>query len=155
MYHWNGDVLCKGVNVSNNEVRQFSGIYIYYPSISSISFSSFRNNKATSYQCIYFNSRSSTDMSYSNVIENSHPASNCGILETTVTSLEMIHCSIFGNCLTESGKVFYANSGTSITCRDCSISDDQKTKSIGSVTFTDEASESFINYYEYFERNIF
>ena len=57
--HWYGNVSCKGVNVSNNEVRQVSGIYIYYPSISSISFSSFRNNKATSYRCIYFNSGSS------------------------------------------------------------------------------------------------
>ena len=37
----------------------------------------------------------------------------------------MSHCSIYGNYETGSGKVFYVSSG-SITCTDCSFSDDQK-----------------------------
>ena len=149
--HHKGNVSCKGVNVSNNKVYRYSGIFIEYPLKSTVSFSSFRNNNATDYVCIIFCYDELHEMSYSNVIENSHPAPNYGIIETRETSLEMNHCSIFGNCLAESGMVFYANSETSITCTNCSIPDDQKVKSSGSVTFDDEPTESFINYYEYLE----
>ena len=59
LYHKQGDVSCKGVNVSNNEVYIVSGIYIESQSLSSISFSSFRNNNSTNngWICIYFSSR--------------------------------------------------------------------------------------------------
>ena len=151
LYHWNGNISCKGVNVSYNEVFSTSGIYINNPSISYISFSSFRNNKATgsdSYSsiCIYCYSKTH-QMTNTNIIENNPQGSSFGIIYTrNLAILTMKHCSVFGNCNNDIGKVFDADSG-SITCDNCSIGSDQK----GSFTTLNTASESFINYYEYLE----
>ena len=88
--HENGDFSCKGVNVSNNEVNQVSGIMIYNPSTSFISFSSFRNNRAKgstySYICIDFVSNSH-QMNQTNIIENNQDTSDCGILYAVNTKL--------------------------------------------------------------------
>ena len=88
--HENGDFSCKGVNVSNNEVNQVSGIMIYNPSTSFISFSSFRNNRAKgstySYICIDFVSNSH-QMNQTNIIENNQDTSDCGILYAVNTEL--------------------------------------------------------------------
>ena len=73
------------MNVSNNEVREISGIYIYYPSISSISFSSFRNNKATGsngWICILC-SYNTHQMTNTNIIANNQQSTSYGIIYTT------------------------------------------------------------------------
>ena len=149
-----GNVSCKGVNVSNNEVNQFSGIEIDSPSICSISYSSFRNNTATYYVCICCDEESQQEMSYSNIIDNNQESSSYGIIYTeTSTNLTMIHCSVYGNCNSENGTVFYAYSGTSIACTYCSMTEDKKTSKYETVIYNEEPPESFINYYKYLELN--
>ena len=150
LYHWNGDVSCKGVNVSNNQVYCFSGIYILNPSISSISFSSFRNNKASNYICLDFVSNTH-QMTNTNIIENNQQSTSYGIIYASKSEVTMIHCSVFGNCETGSGSVFSVSSG-SITCSNCSFGPNQQTKSEeeGTIDFG-TPSEPFINYYEFLE----
>ena len=148
LYHINGNVSCKGVNISKNKVYQYSGILIETPSKSLFSFTSFRNNTALNSNCIFFNKGSSTEIFYSNIIENNHPAKNHGIIETTETSLTMIHCSIFDNCLTE-GLVFYAVNGP-IICSECSISENQSKSTLGPVEIN-LTSKFFINEYSFLE----
>ena len=154
-HHQNGYVLYKGVNVSNNEVDSTSGIKVLNPSISSISFSSFRNNNVTgdssSYICLDFVS-SSHQMTNTNIIENTQESTFLGIITTEGSAiLTMKHCSVFGNCETGSGSIFCTFSGTSITCTDCSMTQDQKNSHYGSFSTINRASESFINYYKYLE----
>ena len=144
MYHWYGNVSCKGVNVSNNQVREISGIYIGSPSISSISFSSFRNNKATSYSCIWCYS-STHYITDTNIIQNEQTSSGAGIINAYSATISMTHCSIFGNKPGD-GVVFYG----SITGTQCSTTSDQMNSNSGSLNLG-TTSESFINYYEYLE----
>ena len=145
-----GDPSCKGVNVSNNEVGDISGILILHPTTCSISFSSFRNNKANGWICLACD-REFPVINYTNIIENNQQSSSYGIIEAGLSShLTMTHCSVYGNCQIGSGTVFHIYDG-SIICIDCSISDDQKSSTYGSVIFNEEPSTSFINYYKYLE----
>ena len=156
LYHRRGDISCKGVNVSNNEVYMYSGIFLYYPSMSYLSFSSFRNNSAIgdseSFICIENIGPIDYKMENTNIIENTQTSCLYGIIDVDENAkLTMNHCSVFGNCNNDKGKVFYVYSG-SIRCTDCAIPKDQKDSQYGSVTI-ETASESFINYYEYLELN--
>ena len=151
--HVNGDIQCVRTNVSHNEATTISGIYVMYPSkTSSISFCSFRNNTATISSCIYceyFNH----NMNYTNIIENIQHTANHG----TITSLHealltIFHCSIFGNSPNKLGAVFFSQSdGSSIACNDCCV-DNNQTKA-GKVKFIDKPLSSFINNYQYLERD--
>ena len=154
MYHLYGNVSCKGVNVSNNKVRDISGILIQEPSTkSSISFSSFNTNIASGFECLEFY-RGSHDVSYTNVIGNSQNSNSNGIIFAEYgAQLTMNHCSIFGNDPGSANVFFSDDSSCSIKCTDCSMTEDQMNSKSSYVTI-DTASESFINYYEYFARNI-
>ena len=145
--HEKGNVLCKGVNISNNEVDYLSGICINNPTTSSISFSSFRNNKGSS-QCIRCYLCSNTQITTTNIIDNEQntTSSNYGIIHSYSATISMIHCSIFGN-KPGNGFVFYG----SITCTFCSMTENQKTPTYGSVTINNEPLQSFINYYLFLE----
>ena len=142
LYHERGDVLCKGVNVSNNEVYYASGIYIGLPLDSSILFSSFRNNKATGSDgniCIEC-SLNTHYITNTNIIENEQTSSRNGIINSQYTTITMTHCSISGN-KPGSGVVFYG----SFICDNCSIGSDQN----GTFYPINTATESFINSYQY------
>ena len=144
LYHAFGNFLCKGVNVSNNELYLYSGIRIWDPSTSLISFSSFRNNNATNGGCIDFYS-GSHQMKNTNIIENNQLGSQYGIIfARNIANLTMNHCSVYDKSQT----VFCAATGSSIICDDCSMADDQKTITSGSVIIN-KLSGSFINSYEY------
>ena len=147
LYHFRGNASVKGVNVSNNEVGEISGIHINNPSISSISFSSFRRNNATSYTCIKCSTGSNKHyITNTNIIENEQQTttSSNGIIHANYASISMTQCSIFGN-KPGSGVVLF---GT-ITCINCSVTNDQETYTTGSVTFTEKPSKLVINYYEF------
>ena len=153
LYHNNGNILFIGVNISHNTVRRHSGFSVYNISTCSISFCSFSHNKAigsNSYSCIHFITGLSYQMTNTNIIENTQESSSKGIIYTwNSAQLTMNHCSIYGNCQLYSGRVFYADTKTSITCIDCSMSEDQISTG-GSVTIY-VTSEPFINSYEFLE----
>ena len=67
--HLYGDVLCQGVHLSNIFVNQISGIYIGDPSTSTITFSSFSQNKALTTNCIWCYANNH-DITYTNIIDN-------------------------------------------------------------------------------------
>ena len=152
LHHERGNVLCKGVNISNNEVYRYSGIYIWNPSLSSISFSSFINNKATGsngYICIdcQYNKH---QMNNTNIIENNQQSSDYGTIYVYSSTLVMRHCNVYRNRKKGAGNVFTTNDGN-ITCYDCYIPNDQKEQSSSeSVKFTEESSKSIINSYSFF-----
>ena len=145
MYHWYGNVSCKGVNVSNNEVNQISGILIQQPSTkSSISFSSFNSNIASGFECLEFY-QCSHDVSYTNVISNSQNSNTYGIIFTESSAqLTMKHCAIYGK--SPFSQVFSIDSSL-ITCDNCSIGSVQQR----SFSTTNTAPKPFINSYEYLE----
>ena len=132
--HRYGNILCQRVNASNNEVSTYSGIYIENTPMSSISFSSFRNNTADDYSCICYDMESNTlSIINTNIIENEQKAANFGIIHSRSGTTSMTYCSIYGN-KEGSGKVFYANDGSTIICKSCSMKDDQKNSVSGSVS---------------------
>ena len=153
-----GDVSCKGLNVSNNEVKQFSGIRILDPSTCYISFSSFRNNNSTGesdcFTCLDFRS-GSPQMNNTNIIENAQQIDWWGIIRAEDSAtLTMNNCSLYGNCNNGKGDVFCTkDSGSSIICSYCSFGPNQQTTyDKGPIDFG-TTSESFINYYEFLDLN--
>ena len=139
--HRYGNVLCKGVNVSNNKVNQVSGIIISQSATSSISFSSFRNNNATNNRC--FACLSSGNIQSTNIIENSQNGSFSGIIQNgNSVQLIMNHCAVFANSAPKA-YIFY---GT-FQCIECTIPKDQR-KSYNSIDYG-ITKESFINQYSY------
>ena len=156
LYFLDSSVSCNGLNVSNNEVQENSGIFVNDPLECSLSFSSFRNNTAKDYICIIFESNFNRDtysITDTNIIENNQESSNYAIIcVNSYFHLTMIHCSVFGNCETGIGNVFYAYQGT-LTCQNCSIPTDQtnKVKATISAISWGKTSDLFINYYKYFE----
>ena len=82
-----------------------------------------------------------------NIIENNQQSSLLGIIYTTNSRLTMNHCSVFKNCNNNKGKVFFPSSG-SITCINCSMTEDQMKSTYKLVTIN-TASESFINQYSF------
>ena len=136
------------MNVSNNAIDAISGIYIDHPTISSISFSSFRNNNASRHTCIWCQLEEH-QMTNINIIENSQKSttSDAGIIRSNSATISMTHCSIFGN-EPGSGFIFYGTSDSlKITCSDCSIGLNQINNSY--FAFEDPPSVLFINTYEY------
>ena len=150
MYLEQGNVSCKGVNVSNTEVNQISGIDISYTT-SSISFSSFRNNTATGNSCFYlFNfNQSSHKITNTNIIENRGKSNFNGIVTCYQATLSLNHCSVFGNSA-PNAYIFFIGISGSIAFTKCSISDDQKKCNSNSINYG-TTDKLFINYYEYLE----
>ena len=79
MYHYYGNIQYKSVNLSNNNAYSYSAIYCYPNQkdgngiATSISYSSFSNNTATSYYCIYldyYSSANQYEINMSNIIYN-------------------------------------------------------------------------------------
>ena len=111
MYHRQGNISWKGVNISHNIVNTISGVFFYDPfSVGSLSYCSFRKNTATFYNVIYFDFKEH-HIEYINIIENSQETSERGLIFTSGT-LKMRHCSIFGNTPKEN-KMFFAWGDTS------------------------------------------
>ena len=149
VYLQNGNMTCHGVNISNNEDDQISGIGLWYSTTCHLSYCSFRNNNASTYICIHCKYGIHT-MINTNIIEN-RQNQNRGIVVTEEGSrLEMSHCCLFGNDPGTSS-VMYAERGTQITCNNCAFSTQQKTSSV-LIIINDEAEKSFINHYQFLKR---
>ena len=148
MYYQKGNFSCKRINVSNNEIDCHSGIVISNPSISLTSFSTFNNNSASGYNCIWCSSITH-QITHSNMIKNNQIGNSFGIIYAENAEIEMNHCYLLENANNNHGTVFYANlDGSKIICFNCSLTDDQK-DFIGQVSFT--ISAGFINSYQYLE----
>ena len=142
-----GNLKCKGVNLSNNNVNQISCFYIRPTTLSLISFSSFRNNSANNFRCILFNYQKHI-VNCTNIIENIQNSPSSGIITVwNQALLEMTHCSIYGNDPKQASVFANEDGRSSITCIFCSIGSNQT----GDFQSNELSTESFINYYDYLE----
>ena len=153
---YSGNVSCIGVNLSNNNVFANFGISIQSAVFSSLSFSTFRRNTGINngYTCIYIAySNNNNLIMYTNIIENDQLNPDSGIIQSTSANITMTYCSIYGNCQSKIGYVFYAfDSDASINCYHCSYDKDQEKKTgSGIINLGTPKEKSFINYYEFLE----
>ena len=153
LYQTNGDIKCDTLNVSYNEVTQISAIYCYNPSPeATISYSTIRNNTAYNDRCILCNQLSHV-IKNTNVIENKcyyESPYSYGIIHAFSASVNLIHCSIFGNKANNGFLLFSEGQGT-IHCTFCSIVSENQTISSGDVDFTEIPETFFINSHDFLQ----
>ena len=153
LYHRNGNISCNRINVSNNNVYRVSGIAISYPHNSSISFSIFSKNNSTTTNgniCIVCGS-DTHQITSTNVIENMQDSVDRGIIYVEgYAQLTMKDCNVYKNCLIGNGHVFHVSSG-SITCVNCSMTEDQMNNTSENVTMLQIPSELFFNSYSFYD----
>ena len=146
MYHSYGYIDIRSVNLSHNTATQYSALVCQPSSIkdnigTSISYSSFADNNATSQYCIYLNYNSDSADEYK--ISNSNIIRNSGD-----QTIYVYGTATFSNtCIMENKdltNVFYIGSSSKCTLIDCSIDNTQKTGS-GSLDKSSIGSNSFIN----------
>jgi hypothetical protein len=139
-----GKIFCPSVNMSMNKCGYYSGIccYPFYDASSvtcSISYSSFTDNIASDYICIYLNNGGSKhEMKHCNILRNSQVSSSYGII--CANALLKIEDSCIlentGNC------IFYPTSSTNtITLSNCTV---DKTTNNGYLTIQNTVTKSFI-----------
>ena len=147
LYIQNGDVIFRGVSVSNNVVCRMTSFYIYNAFSCSISFSSFSRNNATEYTCLSFSQKSHVIKS-SNIIENSQNSDFRALVHSSGSLTQFKECCFLGNQLIK-GKMFETDEDSSITCLNCTIGyDQQSTTGVGKVDLQN-ASSPFVIYYEF------
>ena len=111
MYHRQGSINLRTVNLSNNECYGTSGILCDSASGTSVvSFSSFRKNIANNWICNYFYS-GTYELKYSNIIENTETSTSDGIIYCYESTLTISKCCFIQNT---GGYLFEANSGSTI-----------------------------------------
>ena len=103
------------MNLSNNKSGYRSGFALYNPTGTSstqpaeVYFSSFRNNTATNYGCLFFYS-GTINLKSSNIIQNIQNTETYGTVYTEGSAtLTVNECCLVGNT---GGKLFYINSGS-------------------------------------------
>ena len=146
IHQTSGNVAFYGNDISYNDASVMSAFYILFPSVSQITFSSFRNNTAHQRVCIDCLG-GQYNMSFSDVVVNRQLTITYGLIyAVTSAKLLMIHCSILGNN-PGPGSIFYVyDSSSSMTCDKCTFGPDQQiNKGDISVNFGEPAQESFIN----------
>ena len=128
MYNYLGFINVSAMNLSYNEVKNYSSAIDCYPSktktvngntlATSITYSSFANNTATNYFCIALRSDFSSAYNYaitnSNIIRNKRDQTIYSYGTTTMTD-----CCIRENDVTSYD--FYIRSGYTITLKNCSV----------------------------------
>ena len=111
--HYYGNINLRTVNLSHNTCTYWSAFGLLYASAAQndVSFSSFRDNTATSWICLHFYS-GTFNLKSSNIIENEQQDSRWGTVcteGTSSTKLTVNECCLVGNT---GGKLFYAYSGS-------------------------------------------
>jgi hypothetical protein len=139
-----GIVRCPSVNMSMNECGYSSGIRTYPNTGSSyvtnsFSYSSFVDNVASQYSCIYFYSDGAKyEMKSCNVLRNTQSSGSYGIIYTCGT-LNIKDSCILENTATN---IFYSSSSSyPITLMNCTV---DKTTNNGYLTIQNTVTKSFI-----------
>jgi hypothetical protein len=139
----NGKICCPSVNISMNKCYLRSGIYSY-PYVDSnsvtcsLSYSSFVDNTATGYTCLFLQgSGAKNEIKSCNIIRNTQ-----GSLSTEGTIWTPGYLTIKDSCILENKATyyFYASSCT-ITLSNCTV---DSTSKYGSVVTQNTVTKSFI-----------
>ena len=136
-----GKISIQGVNITKNKCYSRSAFYLQSAAVtSSLLYSSFVNNTALGYNCIYLCSSSQKEMKNCNVIRNTRGSSTS---EGTIRSNGNLN--IYESCILENNAsyVFYAASGYTITLSNCTT--DASNKKSGNLVVSNTAEVSFIN----------
>ena len=154
MYHLYGYIDIKSVNLSHNTaIINYSPLTCYSSPTNgetygtSISYSSFADNTASNFYCIYLNNYPS-QIESSNIINNhQNNPGNRGLIYTYSNS-KMNKCCIVDN---DKSPIFQSVSGT-LTLTECTIGEGQLDSKQGSVVGTG-VSDSFIHGLTFIERD--
>jgi hypothetical protein len=114
-----GNHFFQSTNISNNQFAYCSGWYLHYPNFSYIKFSSIENNFATTSLCLgFWNGEKSSNLEYTNIINNYQTSSSYGHIDILNHYLNLNNCSLLNN--TGNGVLFMISSGF-ILINDCFI----------------------------------
>jgi hypothetical protein len=146
LYLWNGNICCPSVNISMNKCGYRTGFSCSpFPDSNfvtcSISYSSFTNNIALSYICIYFNNGNAKyEMKCCNILRNTQADLNTEGTFSLHGNMLIKDSCIFEN---NANYIFYAYSSSyTFTLSNCTI--DKITKSTASLTIQNTVTKSFI-----------
>jgi hypothetical protein len=141
---YGGKVCCQSVNSSMNKCQYYPGFYSCTTGDSnsvtcSFLYSSFLDNNAFGYTCIYFNNRGTkNEMKCCNVLRNTQGTSSCGIIYADANLMIEDSC-ILEN---EATNIFFSGSSSYIiTLSNCTV---DKTTNNGYLTTQSTVTKSFI-----------
>jgi hypothetical protein len=146
--HGNGKIYCTSVNISRNKCNSRSVILCYpYSSSSTITcsmmYSSFSDNIAYDYICIWINRVSTKhEMKCCNVIRNTHSSSSYGLIHAYGNLIIEDSCFIENTAT----YIFCASSSYMITLSNCTV---DKITNTGSLTIQKTVTKSFIHTISY------
>jgi hypothetical protein len=139
----NGKIYCQSVNISMNKCHDISAIYCH-PFVNlnsftcSLSYSSFADNNALTYRCIWFNNNAKCEIKCCNILRNSQ-----------LNSYGIIHAygniNIINSCILENKATYIfgtSSSSYTITLSNCTV--DSTSHSNGFV-LTNSITKSFIH----------
>jgi hypothetical protein len=138
----NGKICCPSVNISMNKVCHFSGIMCYPYGDSntvtcSLTYTTFADNIANSYTCIYLGIYSAKyEIKSCNILRNTQSSSSYGTI-CTYGKLMIEYSCILGNT---ANYIFYIESYT-ITLSNCTV---DSTSNNGYLTTQNTVTKSFI-----------
>jgi hypothetical protein len=145
IYLVNGKICCQSVNSSLNRCYCHSGISLCPLKDSSyttcsLSYSSFADNKASDYICIWFGTTGAKyEMKCCNILRNTQVSSSWGIIHTNGNMIIEDSC-ILEN---EATSIFYVDPPHTLTLSNCTV--DKTTKAGGSFTIVSTVTKSFIH----------
>jgi hypothetical protein len=144
LHLYNGKICCPSVNISMNKCYYRSGLLLW-PSYESntvtcsLLYSTFADNTATNYNCIYFwRSSAEYEIKYCNIIRNKQVS-----LSSWATIRSNGNLLIENSCILENEATnnFYAESTCTITLSKCTV---DRTTSTGKLVVQNTAAKSFI-----------
>jgi hypothetical protein len=145
VYHYHGKICCSSVNISMNKCYGRSGIYCCPSSDSSsstcsLTFSTFADNIATGYTCIYLtNAGSKYEIKSCNILRNTQPLGNGEGTIFAYANLMVDNSCILKNTATY---IFYQQySSYTITISNCTV---DSTANNGYLTTHNTVTKSFI-----------
>jgi hypothetical protein len=140
-----GKICCLSVNISMNKCQYHSAIFTYPAADSnsftcSISYSSFVDNNAFGYICIYFHRPgTNNEMKYCNILRNTQGTATYGIISAHTNTVIEDSC-ILENTATN---IFYVPSSSySITLSNCTV---DKTTNNRNLIIQNTVTKSFIH----------
>jgi hypothetical protein len=143
LYHDYGKICYTSVNISMNKCNYYSGIFCYPYSDSnsvtcSLLYSSFTDNSASQYTCIWFNRGGAKyEIKYCNILRNTQVSTSYGIIITTgILNIE-------DSCILENtaANIFHSSSSSyPITLTNCTV---DKTTNNGYLTIRNTVTKSF------------
>ena len=144
----NGNIVMKTVNFSKHKCK-WASAFICFPKTptgtSIISFVSINDNIARDYAICWFGDEEEKlvnhELLFSNIINNQCSSSNVGLI-LAYNPLQIKHCCILDNI----APIWFEGNGATITIINCTIKEEDITKTLGSVITNDwKPSSSFIN----------